>query len=386
MAWVNVGGAVAGAVVGGVLNKGSGSSQQYVPNNTSGSTSTQTSSSYSPNQALMPSYNNMLGQMNYLSGQPRPFFPGQTYVGPSSPTQAGVNAGMGAMPYYQQGAGMHGQASPLFQQGAGMAQGAIPGQQGINNMSLGNYGFLSRAADVANNPYVQGQLAANNRQVTQALNEQWLPQVNAGAQEVNALGSTRHGVAQAQATERAANQLANTNASTMLGAYGQGLTAQQNALGQTGNMLQNQLAPAMSQQLAGQMMGQAGQAQGQAGDMMNQAGQTGLQYGQVAEDYQQRALQDAMNRFNWQYDEPYQRMNNMLSMMSSNPMYSIGLTQGSGAGTSASSGMMPNPNYQSPYSAVIGGALQGYGAANAWQKSRQPQYNQQMANTLSNVF
>ena len=365
MSWVSVGVGVGGAVVGGIMNKSSGGDQKYA--STGNQTSVQQSSSaYNPNQALMPSYNNILGQMNYLSGQQMPFFPGQTYVGPSALTQQGVQAGMGAMPYYQQGAGMYGQASPLFQQGAGMAQGAIPGQRGINNMSMGNYGFLSRAADVANNPYVQGQLAANRQQVGQAFNEQWLPQINAGAQEVNALGSTRHGVAQAQGAERAAQQLANANASTMLGAYGQGLTAQQNALGQTGAMLQNQLAPAMSQQLAGQMMSQAGQAQGYAGNMMGQAGQTGIGLGQTVEGYQGQALQDAMARWAHQYEEPWQRMQNTTNMLGTSPFYGIGTQQGSGM--SQGTGTAPNPGYMSPYQAMIGGAATGMGLYDAWKK------------------
>ena len=60
---------------------------------------------------------------------------------------------------------------------------------------------------------------------------------------VNRLGSSRHGMMQGKAIGDTMAGLANTNASTMLNAYGQGLGAQQGALGQTGQMLGNLQAP-----------------------------------------------------------------------------------------------------------------------------------------------
>ena len=312
----------------------SGSTQRQNTSGTQNTTQSQQGTSTTGPWGPISGYLQQLaGDVSGMGNRSTPYFPGQGYVSPSSATQQGVNMGMSAMPYYQGAASQAAGASPTFNTSANMAMGAIPTQQGINNVSLGNYGFLSNAADVANNPYVQGQLGANQRQVTQALNEQWLPQINSGAQEVNALGSTRHGVAQAQGIERAANQLANTNASTMLGAYGQGLTAQQNALGQTGNVLANQLAPAQAAGYAGQQQLAGAGAQGQAAGYLGQGAESALGYGQNVEGYQQQALDDAINRFNYQYEEPWQRAQNVGNLIG-NLFGNYGTTTSSQTGTS----------------------------------------------------
>lgn len=285
MNWGNIAGGVLGGLAGGMFGGG----DQTV--------NTQNVGSYIPSEAEAPMYGWLSQMMQNMMQTPQPYFPGQGYVGPSQPTQQGVNAmmmGAGLMPQFLQ------QAS-------------------------GNLGFLSNAADVANNPYVQDQLAANEQAVTQALQERWLPGVNEQAMSVGAMGSSRHGIREAQAMERAAQQLANQNASTMLNAYGQGLGAQQFALGQTGNMLQNLLAPGMAQMAAGQ----------------------------AVEDYQQRALNDQMARWNWMYQEPWQRAQNVMG----------GLGTMRGLGTQYGQGTQPNPAYQSPWQAAVGGTALGYGLA-----------------------
>jgi hypothetical protein len=42
----------------------------------------------------------------------------------------------------------------MMQNAAMAGYGAVPGMYGVNNQALQNYGFLSNAADVANNPTV----------------------------------------------------------------------------------------------------------------------------------------------------------------------------------------------------------------------------------------
>ncbi len=225
----------------------------------SGTQAQQSQQGWTPHKAAAPGYGFLAGNMQNLMQKPEGFFPGQTYIGPSQGTQGGLNMLMGG------------------------AQAMQPylGQQGQN------YQFLSNAADVANNPYVQGMLDVNRNQVNQNFAENLLPQINQGAQQVGAMGGSRQGLAQAQGAGRTAQQLANANQQMMNQAYGQGLGAQQYALGQTGNMMQNLQMP----------------------------GQTMLQGGQIAEQYQQRALQDAMQRFQYQFAEPKQRMSMVQNLL-----------------------------------------------------------------------
>lgn len=379
MTWVSLGAAAVGTVGSLVLNSGGGNSPTTTTQS-SGSTSTQ--GSYVPNAAEDPIYGFMLGNTAQLMQQPQPYFPGQTYVSPSGPTQQGVNMAMSGLPYYGQGAEAMAGASPYYQQAAGYGQMSIPAMLQMLGTMGGNYNFLSSAADVANNPYVQDQLAANKQQVTQALTEEWLPAVNQGAQAVNAMGSSRQGIAQAQATERAAQQLANANASTMLNAYGQGLGAQTSALGQTGNMLQNLMAPGMAQAWSGDQMKNAGGALGQAGALTGAGSQQALGAGQTVEGYQQQALQDAMNRFLYQYQQPWANMQNAGNILGMLQPLGLQTTMGAQSGYN----QQPNPNYMSPYQSAMGGASLGYGLYNAYNQSNQPAYNPYVNTMLSNVF
>ena len=417
---------------------GSGSTGKATTNSQANSNTSGTgASSWAPNDAVSGLYSGILQNLYSLGNTEVPYYPGQTYVAPSELTQQGVALGQQATPLWQgaaqqaqagsgyygqganmtaQGAGYHGQAgqlqataAPLFQQGAGMtAQGAgyygqaagmqagavpsylqgaglmgqgssmLAGSAGAMNPYLGqsaqNYKFLSGAADVANNPYVQGQLRANESSVMDTLQNKMLPQLQSGAVNANAMGSSRLGLAQGQAMGDTARALSEQNASTMLNAYGQGLGAQTSALGQTGAMLQNQTMPGQAVQQAGlgfgqqgQMIGQGAAALGQAGGYLGTGGQqlatagqqigqgaaslsqaggyygTGGQQlsnagqqmgqgaalqgqgagyiqqgagnlanlGQTVEGYQQKQVDEDINRYNYQYEEPWTRMGNV---------------------------------------------------------------------------
>jgi hypothetical protein len=358
MTWMAVGAVaapVAGAVISSAMNSGSGNSPTTTTSGGS-SGSNYSQSTYVPNEAAMPIYGFLAGNTAELMQQPAPFFPGQTYVSPSEATQQAVNMGMNGMPYYYGGANWLGASASL-------APNAIAAQQGMLGTAGGNYDFLSNAADVANNPYVQDMLAANAQQVNQQLRENWLPAVNQGAASVNALGSSRQGIAQAQAIERAAQQLANTNASTMLNAYGQGLGAQSSALGQTGNMLQNLTAPMQTGAYAGSLSGQAG-------NMIQQGAQNALGWGQTTEGYQQAALNDAIARYNYQYEAPWINMQNAANMLQY--LQPLGVTTRSGTDSTSQYETAPNPGYMSPFQSAMGGASLGYGLYDAWNQNQAP--------------
>ena len=275
---------------------GGGGNRNATTNTSSSYSGTQYATPYGPAQPIYDAY---IQQLLNAARTPLQYYPGQGYVGPSEATQQGQSLQLGSVPYYTggaqlaqqgvplygQGAGMMMQGTNPMMQGAGMMGGAAGQQAGILGTSGQNFGQLSTAADVANNPWVQGQLGANAQQVGQQLRESWLPAIQQGAAGGRAMGSSRQGIAQGQGIERAAQQLANTNAATMLGAYGQGLGAQQYALGQTGAMLGAQTAPAQTMFEGGQMMGAAGQQAAAAGGLY---GQGAAQMGQAG-NLQQRA-------------------------------------------------------------------------------------------------
>jgi hypothetical protein len=139
-------------------------------------------------------------------------------------------------------------------EGLGALRRAVPGMEQANQAALGNYQFLSNAADVANNPYVQGMMSANQQQVNQNLTRNLLPGIQNAAGAAGAMGGSRMGLAQGQALGDTSRNLANTNAQMMLGAYGQGLNAQQSALSSLGGLQQGMLAPALALQGGGQIM------------------------------------------------------------------------------------------------------------------------------------
>jgi hypothetical protein len=156
--------------------------------------------------------------MNALSGA------GPQYVGPSSDTS---------------------QAWDMGRQAAG-TMGTLA------NTGTQNYNFLSSAADVANNPYVQGMMRTNNQQAMQSLTRQMLPALQNAGIGGGGLGSSRLGLAQGQAIGDTQTALQNANNALMLGAYQQGLGAQQSALSGLGALQQAQLAPGLAYGTVGQ--------------------------------------------------------------------------------------------------------------------------------------
>lgn len=307
------------------------------------STSSQSNSStLNPNAAAMPALGYMGANMNSIMQTPAGYFPGQGYVGPSDLTQQSVDQMANA------GQGMN-QSGNMIKGAAMAGYGALPGMMGANNTAMGNYNFLSGAADVANNPYVQGQLGANQRAIEQSLGRS-MAGINSGAQSVNAMGSSRQGLMQGQAVGDAMGNLANANASTMLNAYGQGLGAQQNALGQTGAMMGNLQAPTNWGAQLGQMYGQGAQNQSQGAGMLGLGGQT-------VEGYQQSALNDAIQRYQFAQQEPWQRIQNINQF--TNSMQPYGVQAGTGQGTQAGGG----PSTSSQVMSGIGTGATIVGAA-----------------------
>lgn len=200
-------------------------------------------SGYTPSAGEVPLINDATQQAYSLFNNPQAMYPGQTFVGASPYTQAGI----------------HGLAGTAGQQ-------QQMGQDFYNSWNRG-----LNASDVANNQQVQDQLTANASQVNDNLQRNIMPGIQQGAIQGGGMNSARQGIAQGVAAGDASEALSNANASTMLNAYGQGLQHEQGMMGQTGNLNTALTNPWSSLASAGQGV----------------------------EGYQNMALQDAMTRYGY---------------------------------------------------------------------------------------
>jgi hypothetical protein len=235
------------------------------------------------------------------------YYPGQTYVGPSQQTQAALAAA-------QQRATM---GNPLVPAAQRAAQQTIQG------------GFLG------GNPFFEGAFK----------------------------GAT----AGAQTAYQDATQAALSNASRA-GRYGSG--AMGNALDRAGGVFANaltntagQLAYANYDTERGRQQAMIGAAPSLAGADYTDINQL-LQTGQAAEGYQEAALQDAVNRFNFAQQAPYQKLQSYLSGAYGAPMGSQGSVTTSGGGRSQAAGALGGAATGAamgapfgPYGAAIGGTI-----------------------------
>ena len=214
------------------------------------------------------------------------YFPGQTYVGPSQQTQAALAAA-------QQRATMGNPLVPAAQQAA---------QQTIQGGFLGG------------NPFFEG--------------------------------AFRGATAGAQTAYQDATQAALSNASRA-GRYGSG--AMGTALDRAGSTFANALTNTAGQ-LAyqnydterGRQQAMIGAAPGLAGADYTDINQL-LQTGQAAEGYQEAAMADAVNRFNFAQQAPYMKLQSYLS----------------GAYGAPSGMQQTTPVYRNQVGNVLGGALAG---------------------------
>ena len=214
------------------------------------------------------------------------YYPGQTYVSPSQQTQAALQAA-------QQRATMGNPLTPAAQQ---QALGTIQGQ------------FLG------GNPFFEGAFRGATQQA-QTQFQDATQQALSNASRAGRYGSGAMGTALDRAT----------------GAFGQALTNTAGALA-----YQNYDAERARQQA---MIGAAPQLAATDYEDINKM----LQLGQVSEGYQETALADAVNRFNFAQQAPYQKLQSYLSG-----------AYGAPAGMQTS-----QPVYRNQFGNVLGGALTG---------------------------
>lgn len=193
----------------------------------------------------------------YLGGGPQ-YYPGQTYVGPSAPTQTALQA--------LQARAMAG--NPLL----GQAQGNVSG------MLAGDY--------LGGNPFFQGafQPAAT---AAQTAFQKTIGDISSAASKAGRYGSGAMGNLQSQAAGTFAQKLADTAGRLSYENYAQERQNQMRALG---------LAPAL--------------AEADYGDINKLLGA-----GQLGEGYQQTALQADIARQQYEQRLPQQQLQNYLNMV-----------------------------------------------------------------------
>lgn len=230
-----------------------------------------------------------LSEAQRLYSQPgmMQYYPGQTYIGPSQQTQAALQAA-------QQRA-MTG--SPLVPAAQQQLLGTIQGQY------------------LGGNPFFQGAFAP----AAQAAERQYQSSVNQALSNFSRAGRYGSG-----AMTGALNQAGGEFARALTGTAGQ-LAYANYADERARQMAAMQAAPQM--------------ATADYGDINRL-----LQLGQMSEAYQEAALADAINRYNFEQQAPYSRLQSFLSAAYGAP---TGVQQ-------------TTPVYRNPLGQAVGGALAGY--------------------------
>jgi len=214
------------------------------------------------------------------------YYPGQTYVSPSQQTQAALTAA-------QQRASLGNPLTPAAQ------------RQALNTVQ-GNF--------LGGNPFFEGAFKAAT-QGAQTTYQDAVNQALSNASRAGRYGSGAMGTVLDRAGGTFANALANTAGSLAYQNYEAERGRQQAMIG---------AAPSL--------------AQADYEDINKM-----LQLGQVAEGYQETAIADAVNRFNFAQQAPYQKLQSYLSG-----------AYGAPAGMQVS-----QPVYRNQFGNVLGGALTG---------------------------
>jgi len=239
------------------------------------------------------------------SGYVPQFFPGKTYVGPDAYTSQAIES---AARLAQAG------TSPLVQQAQQSVQQLAAGQGPLAGVAAGQM--------LGYNPYLQGTLASVARPIEQQFQSQ-IANISSQASRAGRYGSSAMGQLQTGAAEALASNLAGLGERLGFQSYGleRQLQAQAQAQQQAAMLQAAQLAPALAEQ-----------------DYMG--AQKLLQAGQMQERYQQQALQDAINRYNFEQQAPYRALQQFSSFLGGFP---------AGAQQAA-------PTYTNPAASLLGGA------------------------------
>jgi hypothetical protein len=259
--------------------------------------------------AVQPFLNEGLRQAQelFLRQQPQ-MYQGQTYVSPSEQTltalQTQENIARGAAPTLQA-------AQSAFLQSLG----------GISNTAAGQY--------LNANPYQQQMMQAATRPLEQAFSNQVLPGISSLYSKSGRLGSGAMERALSSASEGFGRSLGDITSNIAGSQYQQERGLQQQASLQLANLAQ-----------------QAPSLYGQQFIPSQQLAQIGAQREAIAG----QPLQEAMNRFSYEQQLPYQQLSGFLSSVYGSPLGSFGVP---------AAGMQPSTNRTT--GALAGGLAGGLG-------------------------
>jgi len=266
-----------------------------------------TTSTSSIDPALLPYLTQGLqrAQSLFLTGKQPEFFPGQTYVSPSTATTEAI----------AQQEQLARQQSPVLQQA----------QQAYTS-SLGQVGQTAAGGFLNANPYQQAMMAAATRPLTQQFSETVLPGISSLYSKSGRLGSGSMERALGTATEAYGRSLGDITANIAGTQY-----QQERGLQQQAQLQQAQLAGLAPQFYSQQFL----------------PSQTLAQVGAQQEAILAQPLQEQLARYQFGQQLPYQQLQGYLSSVYGTPLGSYG-TQTTTA-----------PTYQNRSAGILGGALAG---------------------------
>jgi len=241
-------------------------------------------------------------------------------------------------PYLKKG---YQQADVMFGQGLLGGPDFYPGQTYVDRAPLENQAQMERlgyslgpmrgqigelmdtqsrmlnAANVYGNPAIEGQIDAVQRRLNRNLTQDALPGIRSGSIAAGQLGGSRQGLAEGDAIGRNQEAIGDAAAQIYGDAYGQGLKAQAAAMEFAPTAMQTAMMPY-------NVMGDVG----------------AYQRGE-----QEMALQEDMNRYQYNQQLPVQNLNNYMQML-----------QGAPWGSSSTS-QMPDRGFSG--TGALGGAMTG---------------------------
>lgn len=243
----------------------------------------------------------------FFGGQQPELYPGQMYVSPSQQTLAAL----------QQQEALAQQQSPFIQEAGQSYLGA-----------LGQLGQVGAGSFLGGSPYREQMIQAATRPLMQQFEQSTLPAIQSAFSRAGRYGSGAQTRAIGQAQEATTRAIGDVSGQLAAADYARERQLQQQALGQ--QVAASQLAPQFfgAQFLPSQQLAQVGAAQ---------------------EQIQAQPLQEAMTRFQYEQQLPYQQLQTFLSGVYGTPM--------------AASQYAPTPQAQTNrLGSTLGGAALGYGA------------------------